>query len=162
MPCGACHVDGRQRPDLQQACRSQQVGVRISVTQKKGDSMFTNTPQQRAARPRRVPTRLALATLALMMVVGAAFAAAPGDRSGEQVVKMRCATCHQAGEGGAPRIGDKAAWIPRLKDGLDGTVRSAIRGHGGMPARGGMAELTDAEVRSAVIYMYTPAAAPAR
>jgi cytochrome c5 len=75
-------------------------------------------------------------------------------RTGEQIVKAQCSKCHQAGTGGAPRIGDRDAWIPRLKYGLDNTVSSAIKGHGGMPTRGGMADLTDAEVRSAILYMF--------
>lgn len=87
------------------------------------------------------------------------------ERSGEQIVKAQCSKCHQTGKGGAPKIGDREAWIPRLKPGLDVVVRSAINGHGGMPARGGMANLTDAELRSAIIYMFnygstTPAKAP--
>lgn len=81
-------------------------------------------------------------------------ASPPGQRTGAEVVKAQCSKCHQDGKGGAPKIGDRDAWIPRLKDGLDNTVRSAINGHGGMPARGGLANLTDAEVRSAIIYMY--------
>lgn len=76
------------------------------------------------------------------------------ERSGEQIVQMQCSKCHQDGVGGAPKIGDRSAWIPRLKPGLDVVVRSAINGHGGMPARGGMADLTDAELRSAIIYMF--------
>ena len=80
--------------------------------------------------------------------------ALPSPRTGEQVVKAQCIKCHEAGKGGAPKIGDRDAWIPRLKEGLDSTVRSAINGHGGMPARGGMANLTDAEMRSAVIYLF--------
>ena len=84
--------------------------------------------------------------------------AAPAvERSGEQVVRMQCVRCHERGEGGAPRIGDRTAWTPRLKYGLDAAVRSAVRGHGGMPARGGLAELTDREVRAAVVYMFNPA-----
>lgn len=82
-------------------------------------------------------------------------------RSGEQIVAERCVKCHQSGEGGAPRIGDRAAWIPRVKQGLDAVVRSAINGHGGMPARGGQADLTDAELRSAIVYMMNPASVPA-
>jgi cytochrome c5 len=81
-------------------------------------------------------------------------------RSGEQIVKAQCIKCHETGKGGAPRIGDQAAWIPRLKPGLDVVVRSAINGHGGMPARGGMANLTDAELRSAIIYMFDYPGAP--
>jgi cytochrome c5 len=77
----------------------------------------------------------------------------PADRSGEQIVQAQCVKCHQNGEGGAPKIGDRAAWIPRATQGLDAVVRSAIKGHGGMPARGGMADLTDAEMRKAIIYM---------
>jgi cytochrome c5 len=84
------------------------------------------------------------------------------ERSGEQIVQARCRECHDTGVGGAPKIGDRAAWAPRIKDGLDNTVRSAIRGHGGMPARGGMADLTDAELRSAIVYMFSKGAAPAR
>ena len=80
--------------------------------------------------------------------------APPAARSGESIVKAQCAKCHRDGKGGAPRIGDRDAWIPRLKTGLDNTVRSAMKGHGGMPARGGMADLSDAELRSAVVYLF--------
>jgi cytochrome c5 len=80
--------------------------------------------------------------------------APPAERTGEQVVKAQCIKCHQAGTGGAPKIGDRAAWIPRLRSGLDITVQSAIKGHGGMPARGGLPDLTDREVRNAIIYMF--------
>jgi len=83
------------------------------------------------------------------------------DRTGAQIVRERCAKCHQTGAGGAPRMGDRAAWIPRLNQGLDVVVRSAIKGHGGMPARGGQADLTDAELRAAIVYMINTGAAPA-
>ena len=86
---------------------------------------------------------------------------AAAERSGEQVVSAQCSKCHEAGIGGAPKIGDRSAWIPRLTQGLDPLVRSAINGHGGMPPRGGMANLTDAELRSAVVYMLNPATIPA-
>jgi cytochrome c5 len=84
------------------------------------------------------------------------------ERTGEQVVQAQCARCHQTGEGGAPKIGDRAAWTPRLQQGINVAVRSAISGHGGMPARGGLADLTDAEMRSAVVYMFNPASGVAK
>jgi len=84
------------------------------------------------------------------------------ERSGEQVVKAQCVKCHKEGVGGAPKIGDRDAWIPRMKLGLDTLVRSATRGHGGMPPRGGQANLTDSELRSAIVYMFNPAGATAR
>jgi cytochrome c5 len=86
---------------------------------------------------------------------------APAERSGEQVVKAQCVKCHETGVGGAPKIGDRVAWIPRFKQGVDPLVRSAINGHGGMPARGGLANLTDQELRSAIVYMFSPVTAAA-
>lgn len=84
------------------------------------------------------------------------------ERTGQQIVQAQCAKCHREGVGGAPRIGDRAAWIPRLKPGLDVLVRSATRGHGAMPARGGLADLSDAELRSAIIYMFSEGSVPAK
>ena len=78
------------------------------------------------------------------------------ERSGQQVVKGQCVKCHEAGLGGAPKIGDKSAWAPRLSQGIDSLVRSAIRGHGGMPPRGGKADLSDGELRGAIFYMFDP------
>lgn len=82
------------------------------------------------------------------------------ERSGAQVVKEQCSKCHQEGVSGAPKIGDREAWRPRLTQGVDNLVRSAIHGHGGMPPRGGEADLTDSELRSAILYMYDPKAPP--
>ena len=84
------------------------------------------------------------------------------ERSGAEVVRTQCMKCHETGVGGAPKIGDRDAWTPRVKQGFDGVVRSAIQGHGGMPPRGGMANLTDSEIRAAVIYMFNPPAAGAK
>ena len=81
-------------------------------------------------------------------------AAATAERTGEQIVSAGCGNCHLTGEGGAPKVGDRSAWAKRISTGLDKVVASAIRGHGGMPARGGFADLTDPEVRKAVLYMF--------
>ena len=78
------------------------------------------------------------------------------ERSGAQVVKMQCAKCHQDGKGGAPKVGDRDAWSKRLSQGVDHAVHSAIKGHGGMPPRGDRADLTDAEIRAAILYMFNP------
>jgi len=78
----------------------------------------------------------------------------PADRTGKAIVEAQCVKCHGTGVGGSPRIGDKDAWVGRARQGFDSVVRSAIAGHGGMPARGGMADLTDAEMRAAVTYMF--------
>jgi cytochrome c5 len=80
--------------------------------------------------------------------------AAAAERTGEQIVTAGCGNCHLTGEGGAPKVGDRAAWSKRISAGIDKVTASAIRGHGGMPARGGFADLTDPEVRKAILYMF--------
>jgi len=84
--------------------------------------------------------------------LGAAGAAA-GSRTGEQVYNAVCTSCHQTGVAGAPKLGDKAAWAPRVKEGLNELVGEAIKGVRAMPPRGGDPSLTDEEVARAVVYM---------
>ena len=81
-------------------------------------------------------------------------------RTGEAIVREQCTRCHQSGLDGAPKIGDRAAWIPRLKGGLDPLVASAVHGHGPMPSRGGLPDLSDAEIRDAIVYMFNYGAPP--
>ena len=81
------------------------------------------------------------------------------ERTGEEVVAAACGKCHTTGAGGAPKIGDRAAWRERAKTGYKGVLKSALRGHAGMPARGGMAELSDVEIGRAVEYMMNSGAA---
>ncbi len=83
------------------------------------------------------------------------FGAAAGTgaaKSGEEIVKEVCAACHQTGVANAPKIGDKAAWAPRLKLGLNGLLQSVIKGKNAMAPRAGTS-LTDQELASAVISM---------
>jgi len=82
-------------------------------------------------------------------------------RSGKEIVENVCTKCHATGLHGAPKIGDRAAWIPRLSRGLDEMQARAIRGHDGMPSRGGRADLTDAEMRSAIVYLFNTESANA-
>ena len=102
----------------------------------------------------------ALAVLLAGALVMADFARAqPAERGGKAVYEAQCSKCHATGVDGAPKVDDRAAWIPRMKGGLNATVRSAARGHGKMPARGGVADLTDNELRAAILYMFYPAGA---
>jgi cytochrome c5 len=63
-----------------------------------------------------------------------------------------CAMCHVAGLAGAPKLGDKAAWAPRLAQGVDGLTASVIKGKGAMPPRGG-SQGSDADLKAVVTYM---------
>lgn len=74
-------------------------------------------------------------------------------RSGEVVAQAACVACHATGAAGAPKIGDKAAWGPRLGQGLDGLTKSAIKGKGGMPSRGGNPDIDDLEIARSIVWM---------
>ncbi len=60
--------------------------------------------------------------------------------------------CHATGVANAPKLGDKAAWAPRVQQGVPQLVQSAIKGKGAMPPKGGSAA-SEAEIRVAVEYM---------
>lgn len=79
--------------------------------------------------------------------------AAPQRLSGKELVEKRCQECHGTGKQGAPRIGNMDDWNPRLQKGLGELAKSAVQGHKGMPARAGMAHLSDKEIKSALEYM---------
>jgi len=97
-----------------------------------------------------VPALVVLAALAF----GAPASGAQKMREGKQVVESVCAACHEIGKDGAPKIGDRVAWTPRLSKGLDTLVDAAVNGHGGMPARGGVPQLEREELRAAILYMF--------
>ncbi len=79
-------------------------------------------------------------------------AASDVPTSGEQAFNTVCSACHGAGINGAPKIGDHAAWGPRIAQGKDALYAHAIGGKGNMPARGGTT-WPDATIRMAVDYM---------
>ena len=82
-------------------------------------------------------------------VTGSALAA-----DGQDVYKQNCGLCHNMI---APKLGDKASWAPRLKQGTDALVASVIKGKGAMPPRGGKANLSDADIQAAVQYIVSKA-----
>lgn len=87
----------------------------------------------------------------------AAPAAGGAPKDGATVVNTVCGACHNSGAAGAPKTGDKAAWGARIAQGNDALYKSAINGKGAMPARGGAASLSDAEVKAAVDYLVSKA-----
>jgi cytochrome c5 len=84
-------------------------------------------------------------------------AAAAGAANGKQVFDSTCTACHSTGVAGAPKLGDKAAWAPRIKQGMDTLLQSALKGKGAMPPKGGNASLSDADLRAAIEFMVSQA-----
>ncbi len=102
-------------------------------------------------------TTAAPAATAVAATVEAAAPAA--GKSGEEVYKAVCAMCHGTGLMNAPKFGDKGLWEPRIAQGYDTLVKNAVNGIRTMPAKGGNASLSDAEVAAAVKYMANEAGA---
>lgn len=73
--------------------------------------------------------------------------------AGKDVFERACATCHRAGINGAPVAGNRAAWEPRAKAGLQSLYKSALNGKNDMPPKGGKERLSVEEVMAAVDYL---------
>ena len=110
-----------------------------------------------AAAPAPAAAALAAAPAAAAPAAPAAPAPAPAAAvaaNGEALYKQACTVCHAAGVAGAPKTGDKAAWAPRIAQGLEAMTASAIKGKGAMPPKGGAMAASDAEIKAAVQYLF--------
>lgn len=86
-----------------------------------------------------------------VIVILASLGASPAFAvSGSRIYAQRCAKCHNFL---SPKLGDRAAWAPRIKLGRRALVNAAIHGIGTMPPRGGNPSLSDSDIKAAVTYM---------
>jgi cytochrome c5 len=117
-------------------------------------------PQLSVAAAEPVPA--VAAAPAVMPVAVAPVVAAPTGAAKVEVASAAaapalyeqvCQACHVAGVAGAPKAGDVAAWAPRIALGVPALTASVINGKGAMPAKGGAASATEAEIKAAVVYM---------
>lgn len=88
-------------------------------------------------------------TVVMMAVLTSPVHAADG----KTVYGAACALCHTTGAMNAPKTGDKAVWAARIKKGMDVLYENSIKGINSMPAKGGKAQFSDAEIKAAVDYM---------
>jgi cytochrome c5 len=82
-------------------------------------------------------------------------------KTGEEVYKAVCVTCHGTGAAGAPKFGNKDDWAPRIAQGYDTLLKTALSGKGAMPPRGGTNpdDVSDYEIARAIVYMTNNAGA---
>ena len=81
------------------------------------------------------------------------LAATGAGMGSEALYQNACMGCHAEGVAGAPKLGDKQAWAPRIATGSDTLTQSVIQGKGSMPPKGTALNATEAELRSVVDYM---------
>lgn len=72
---------------------------------------------------------------------------------GKRIYEKGCKVCHQNGDLGAPKLGDQAAWAPRIAQNMDVLFTHSIQGYKGMPKMGACYQCSQAEVIAAVKYM---------
>jgi len=134
------------------------IAANTSVANRAEDPVF-----QRQVEERIQPVaRVAIAgqdnsSLAPPAAAPAVAATAAADLTGEQVYNQACVACHGAGVAGAPKLGDKAAWAPRIAQGMDTLHKHALQGYQGkagyMPPKGGRTDLSDQSVMNGVDYI---------
>jgi len=112
-----------------------------------GASAPAAAPATAAATPAPAAAPAAPATVAAKADAATADAGAP-----PALYTQLCQTCHASGVANAPKLGDKAAWAPRLALGVDGLTASVIKGKGAMPPKGG-STASDADLKTVVTYM---------
>jgi len=124
---------------------------------------------QREVEERIAPVaRVAIAgrdNSALAPIAAASAATVPAASAailtGEQVYQTACFACHGAGIAGAPKFGDKAAWAPRIGEGIAVLHKHALEGYQGkvgvMPPKGGRVDLADQSIMNGVDYMVSAA-----
>jgi cytochrome c5 len=135
--------------------------ARIISSQTQEKHVLTDPAYQATVAERIAPVaKVAIAgkdNSALAPAPAPAAAAPAAELAGEEVFHMACMACHGAGVAGAPKMGDKAAWGPRIAKGVETLHKHALEGFQGgsgfMPPKGGRADLADKSILNAVDYM---------
>ena len=74
-------------------------------------------------------------------------------RDGQTIYKTACFVCHDAGVAGAPKLGDAAAWAPRIAKGNDALYSNLKNGLNAMPPKGTCMNCSDDELKAVLDYM---------
>ncbi|OFZ90245.1 MAG: hypothetical protein A2V78_14690 [Betaproteobacteria bacterium RBG_16_64_18] len=90
--------------------------------------------------------RRVLLVMGMVAVSTTGLQAAAAD--GKAVYEKSCKACHTAMK---PKLGDKAAWAPLIKQGAAALTATVVKGKPPMPPKGGAAN--EADVKAAVEYM---------
>jgi cytochrome c5 len=162
--CHVCHAPGSAVPTSpkfgDKAAWAPRIGVGLDVLTKSA-IVGKNAMPPKGGAADATEVEIARAIVYMANHSGANFKepsangsiASAADRTPEQIAQAACFKCHETGEKGAPKLSDKAAWTQRASKGLDAITKTVIHGHGNMPARGGLADLTDSELKATIAYL---------
>jgi cytochrome c5 len=94
-------------------------------------------------------TSFLAATLATGLLAATPILAADG----KAIYESTCVACHATGVANAPKLGDKAAWAPRVATGKAALLKSVVAGKGAMPPKAGNPKLSDGDIQAAIDHM---------
>jgi cytochrome c5 len=133
---------------------SRHVGATRQAAQVTTDPRYVTSVEERLQPVARVAVAGQDNTALEIESTAAAMPAAAIPKDGTAAYETACAACHGAGIAGAPKVGDKAAWAPRVAQGKDTLYKHAIQGLNGktgvMPAKGGRTDWPDDLIKQAV------------
>ena len=112
-----------------------------------GSAMSEKAVQERIKPVGQVATGTA-AGVAASAAQATTMAAAPEAASTGADVPAACMACHGVGVLGAPKVGSKEQWEPRLALGMDTLIASVANGKGNMPPQGSLFD--EAAIKSAI------------
>jgi cytochrome c5 len=129
--------------------------IALALTIAGSTAAWALSDKQRAAIEARIAPVGEVCLLGDSSCGGAVAVANAAPRSGEEVYNSACIACHSSGAGGAPIVGDIAAWQPRIAVGMAALYDSGVNGVPGtsMMAKGGCMSCSDEEINGAVDFM---------
>ena len=167
---GTPHLAGQNREYLEKALHAYREGqlrrdpTMTAMAKPLSDSDITNIAtyfSMQVKTPSGVTMAEAIATYERVKPMGSVALSNPNTgsattaaaRSGDAVFNATCTACHSTGVAGAPKLGDKAAWKPRIAQGTDVLYKHVVSGFNAMPPRGTCSDCSDEELKRAIEYM---------
>jgi cytochrome c5 len=117
-----------------------------------GCSEKETTPPQETV-PAQAPESEALPPVDAPELTDKSAATRTASADGQKIYQASCQACHATGVAGAPKLGDKAAWAPRIAKGNDAMLSSVKNGLKAMPPKGTCMSCSEDELRAAMEYM---------
>lgn len=78
----------------------------------------------------------------------------------QAIYDRSCASCHSIPASGAPQLGDRQAWAPRLAQGADVLLEHTVTGYKAMPPLGACMDCDEEQFRALIAHLAGAEAQP--
>jgi cytochrome c5 len=125
----------------------------VAICRQSGGSTEIQAPQTVSKHMTMELMKMKTITSAIISAALLAFAGLASAADGQAIYQQSCQSCHAAGIAGAPKLGDKEAWAPRIATGMDAIMASVMNGKNAMPPKGACMSCSDDDLKAAAQYM---------